>query len=94
LDENGARYLIFLKLAFYQAKMGRGTKLLSSKDISWAFYSDSQDLLVNLCTTQTNQKLLWSDAKNFGMGYWIKSLDTLVSFFKILFLEKNDRNDC
>lgn len=61
----------------------------SSSQIAWGFYSDSQvtinysnlnikDSLLELCTKSKENKILWQDFRNFGIGYWLKNPEQLV----------------
>lgn len=50
----------------------------SWRDITWAYHSTSQDILIDLTTKQYQGKLLWTDARKTGMFMWMNDLDALV----------------
>ena len=79
LDENGVRYLISMRMYVYSSKaLGYMPKALESRDICWAYYSESQDILLDYALSSLG-KLTWKDARALGMGYWLKNPETLVS---------------
>ncbi|KAJ3321653.1 regulator of (H+)-ATPase in vacuolar membrane, partial [Gonapodya sp. JEL0774] len=87
LDANGVRYVLFLRLFLYSSKalppQYRPLEL-QSREIAWAFYSDSQDVLIEFCSNAFGGRITWPNAKVLGMGYWIKSNDTLKKFVETL----------
>ncbi|KAI8610245.1 RAVE protein 1 C terminal-domain-containing protein [Chytriomyces sp. MP71] len=76
IDENGARFVFFARL-FIATEKTTDTSALSNRDISWAFYSDSQDFLVDFLNQSFGGKPLWKDARSLGMGYWLRSSDAM-----------------
>ncbi|KAJ3161107.1 regulator of (H+)-ATPase in vacuolar membrane [Geranomyces michiganensis] len=71
LDENGVRYILFVRLfLFSQRSFPPSMKAtgLTSRDIAWAFFTDSHSL---------SNKIMWSDAKALGLGYWLRNPDTM-----------------
>jgi hypothetical protein len=94
LDENGMRYVIALSLYIFYAKSSLTAAVssrlamdgLESRDIAWAFYSDSQDTLLSICNQSfTNNTLTWKTARALGLGLWIKSPEVLV-YINCIFL--------
>jgi len=79
LDENGMRYLIAMKLFIYSRRFISPNAQLNFRDITWAFYSESQDLLINFCKASCgdNNKFLWKDARALGLSLWIRNNNTL-----------------
>lgn len=85
LDENGIRYLLYLRLNLYLAKLSPTKNVeMHQVDIFWAYHSESQDILYETCVTVAGGKLLWPQVRAFGMGYWMKNLETLKRTFEIL----------
>lgn len=89
LDENGARYFLALSMYtfYYRSEIPAASSSrliaegLGSRDIAWAFYSDSQDTLLNMCNQElTNNRMTWKTARDLGLGFWIKSPDVMVMF--------------
>ncbi|KAI8818763.1 RAVE protein 1 C terminal-domain-containing protein [Fimicolochytrium jonesii] len=80
MDENGVRYMLFMRLfMFSQTSLPSQSKrtALTSRDIVWAFFSESQDSLLEVVTQACNNKVLWSDAKSLGLGYWLRNPETM-----------------
>ncbi|KAI8835189.1 RAVE protein 1 C terminal-domain-containing protein [Chytriomyces cf. hyalinus JEL632] len=66
IDENGARFVCFARLLLSALPVVEGkavavSESLSTRDISWAFYSDSQDILADFTNQSFNGKPLWKD---------------------------------
>ncbi|KAI9006205.1 RAVE protein 1 C terminal-domain-containing protein [Gaertneriomyces semiglobifer] len=80
LDENGVRYLLFLRFFLFSQKSfppPLRPKEVTTRDIAWAYYSDSQDMFVDFLHQCYNNKFTWPDAKATGLGFWLRSPDAL-----------------
>ncbi|KAJ3174760.1 regulator of (H+)-ATPase in vacuolar membrane [Geranomyces variabilis] len=80
LDENGVRYILFVRLfLFSQRSFPASMKAagLTSRDIAWGFFTDSHDILLDFVSQSFNNKVMWSDAKALGLGYWLRNPDTM-----------------
>ncbi|KAJ3044683.1 regulator of (H+)-ATPase in vacuolar membrane, partial [Rhizophlyctis rosea] len=80
LDENGVRYMIPLRMFLFSQKSflsQQRPEKLTSRDTTWAFFSESQDILMEACTLAFNNKLVWRDARALGMGLWVRNPETL-----------------
>ncbi|TPX73880.1 hypothetical protein CcCBS67573_g04853 [Chytriomyces confervae] len=82
IDENGARFVFFARLLLSALPIVEGkavavSESLSTRDISWAFYSDSQDFLVDFTNQSFNGKPLWKDVRSLGMGFWLRNSESL-----------------
>lgn len=86
LDENGIRYLLYLRISIYLTKLtpAAGQAQMKPVDIFWAFHSESQDILLDTCVSLAGGKLMWPQARAFGLGYWMKSVETLKRTFEIM----------
>jgi hypothetical protein len=51
---------------------------LSWREIVWAFFSGSQDILADLVSRHFHGKMLWQHAKGSGMFMWMTDLTALV----------------
>jgi hypothetical protein len=70
LDENGARYMLFFRQ--HALRKGRTDEIsMSWREISWAYHSTSQDILVDFVTRQHHGGLLWQHARESGMFMWL-----------------------
>jgi len=84
LDENGMRYLIAMKLFTYSRRFTSQNAQLNFRDITWAYYSESQDVLINFCKSSCGEKLLWKDFRALGLSFWIKNNATLRHQIEII----------
>ncbi|KAJ3413506.1 regulator of (H+)-ATPase in vacuolar membrane [Chytridiales sp. JEL 0842] len=103
LDENGVRYVLFARLfVFSQSSFPPELKPVSlqSRDITWGFYSESQDNLIDFLNQSYGGKPLWKDAKSLGMGFWLRNSDALKRQMETIarneYMSKDDKNpvDC
>ena len=80
MDDCGLRYLLKLKNhIMFQDSIPKGAKKdhLPPQDIIWAFHSDAEsDLLSSIPCVQCD-KLNWSGLREAGVGWWLRSSDTL-----------------
>ena len=80
MDDCGIRYLLALQnyLSLSQSlPSGVRPGRLSPADFIWAFHSDAEmELLVALPCVQRDE-LRWAELRNVGVGWWLRSLDTL-----------------
>src|ERR1700722_20152017 len=51
---------------------------LRYRDMIWAFFSESQDMLLHASTSACNGKMCWSDARALGTAIWLNSAESLV----------------
>lgn len=76
VDDNAGRFLLF----FRQHVLSDGQQgPISWREITWAFHSGSQDILVDLVTRHFSGKILWQHAKECGLFMWMTDITTLVS---------------
>jgi hypothetical protein len=80
LDPNGTRYYLGAAYHLYR----NGAYALSSRDFCWAFFSESQDYIIETLTQDVGGKILWSDARNLGLGWWITNQNTLKKTFETI----------
>ncbi|CAI7996408.1 DmX-like protein 2 [Geodia barretti] len=100
MDDCGIRYLLALKnyLSLSESlPSGVRPGRLSPADFIWAFHSDAEmELLAALPCVQRDD-LRWSELRNAGVGWWLRSLDTLRRLMERLaktqFMAKQDPLD-
>lgn len=85
IDENAARFLLF----FQHHTLGsvRNTakvSQLSWREICWAHYSNSQDILVDLVGRYYQGRMLWRDARESGIFMWVSELTILRAQFETI----------
>ncbi|KAK7207073.1 RAVE protein 1 C terminal-domain-containing protein [Myxozyma melibiosi] len=93
LDENGIRYF----LAFRLFVLHRDSMLqMPYRDHTWAFHSESQEILVDLVSRSFNGRMTWQQAKETGIFMWLKSQDALQQQFenmaRIIYTDSEPRN--
>jgi WD40 repeat protein len=87
LDANGMRYLTAMRTFFIHHSLqpggpvkrdGHGPRL-RYRDMLWAFFSESQELLVQDCHRALGGKMTWPEARSLGLFLWLTSHEALVS---------------
>ncbi|KAH8550546.1 RAVE protein 1 C terminal-domain-containing protein [Umbelopsis sp. PMI_123] len=79
VDENGARYMIFLKNFYFLNSIVDADKkqdVLSYRDMIWARHSQSQDAILEFADTFI-EKMTWKDARALGIFLWLDKADTM-----------------
>ncbi|CAO3662730.1 unnamed protein product [Umbelopsis ramanniana] len=79
VDENGARYMIFLKNFYFLNSIVDDDKkqdVLSYRDMIWASHSQSQDAILEFADTFID-KMVWKDARALGIFLWLDKADTM-----------------
>jgi hypothetical protein len=85
LDVNATRYLLPALMVLNNGTTGMNK--ITSRDSCWAFFSDSQDFLLEMLLKNMNGKMVWEHAKSIGLGWWIRNPETLVNV--IIIFRKN-----
>ena len=87
MDDNAARYLLFFRQHMLRKAQGVANKdMVSWREIVWAFYSESQDILSDLVSRQFNSKMTWKSAKESGIFMWLSDTNAIVSNHSPLFV--------
>ncbi|CAG8465420.1 9171_t:CDS:10, partial [Scutellospora calospora] len=100
LDENGVRYVLFMRRYHYLNRATFRAPGLSYRDMNWALHSDSQDLLIEYSTVASGGKLLWNDARVHGIFLWLRSNETVRQQMEIIarnhYMQKEEKDptDC
>jgi RAVE protein 1 C terminal len=79
-DDNGVRFLLPALMTLQVLESGEYEEV-NSRDATWAFFSDSQDTLLETISQSANGKMVWKRARALGFGWWIKNPETLVLTF-------------
>jgi len=81
LDDNGCRFLLFFRQHVLLATQKSETSSpISWREITWAYHSGSQDILVDLVSRHWGGKVCWKQARESGMFMWMTDLTALVRF--------------
>lgn len=96
LDENGVRFALSLRIKHQTSQSGDGSCFLDERDVSFGYFSETQEALISECNEIWGQNLLWEEAANLGMVHWIRSNDLLKKqmekIAKNQFMYQNLRN--
>ncbi|KAJ6787479.1 hypothetical protein PWT90_02703 [Aphanocladium album] len=83
MDENGARFMLFSRQ--HALRKGRTSEMqLSWREISWAYHSTTQDILIDFVGRQIHGPMLWKHARESGLFMWITDASALRAQFEIL----------
>ena len=78
MDDDAVRYYFSLSQHMLQRDRSRAKSGLTWRDIMWASYSGSQDILIDHVSRKFRGRLLWQDARESGMFLWITDREALV----------------
>jgi WD40 repeat protein len=81
IDENGCRFLLFFRQHMLRTTQHSEHDAISWREITWAFYSGSQDILADLVSRHFHGKMQWEHARESGIFMWMTDLTALVSIF-------------
>ncbi|KAF9560394.1 regulator of (H+)-ATPase in vacuolar membrane [Mortierella alpina] len=87
IDDNGLRFLIFVRRFNYFSYIlppNQRPTMLSYSDIVWAYHSESQDLLLDFCSSSLKAPMKWTDAKSLGIFLWMRKKDTMIKQMEII----------
>ncbi|KAF9206869.1 regulator of (H+)-ATPase in vacuolar membrane [Haplosporangium sp. Z 27] len=99
IDDNGLRFLISVRRFNYLSKIlppSQRPIMLSYRDITWAYHSDSQDLLLDFCSNSLKTPMTWVEAKSLGIFLWMRKKDTMIKQMEIIarnqYMGKDDKD--
>lgn len=77
LDENGARFMLFFRQ--HALRKGRTNEIqMSWREITWAYHSNSQDILIDFVAHQYHESVGWEQARESGMFMWLNDNNVVV----------------
>lgn len=76
-DDNAGRFLLFFRQ--HALSDSRSEIPISWREITWAFHSGSQDILIDLVSRHFNGKMLWQHARECGLFMWMTDISAIVS---------------
>ncbi|KAF9114391.1 regulator of (H+)-ATPase in vacuolar membrane [Mortierella sp. AM989] len=99
VDDNGLRFLISVRRFNYLSHIlppGQRPSTLSYRDIAWAYHSESQDLLLDFCSSSLKAPMTWVEAKSLGVFLWMRKKDTMIKQMEIIarnqYMGKGDKD--
>ncbi|KAF2426534.1 WD repeat protein-like protein [Tothia fuscella] len=100
IDENGCRFLLFFRQHMLRTSQqrhdgpsSRVRDAIPWREIVWAWYSGSQDILTDLVTRHFHGKMLWPQARESGIFMWMTDLTTLRAQFEVIARNEYTRTD-
>jgi WD40 repeat protein len=85
MDENGSRFLLFFRQHALHATQHSSHGPLSWREITWAFFSGSQDILTDLVSRHFQGRMLWQQARGSGVFMWMTDVTALVRLSRCSF---------
>ena len=80
MDENATRFLLFFRrYALRNPRLQGRRPGITWREIAWAFFSASQEILVDLVSRHFQSKVLWEQAKESGVFMWMGDITAVVS---------------
>ncbi|KAF9908205.1 regulator of (H+)-ATPase in vacuolar membrane [Linnemannia zychae] len=87
IDDNGLRFLLHVRrfnyLSYILPPLQRPT-MLSYRDITWAYHSESQDLLLDFCVNSLKTPMTWPEAKSLGLFLWMRKKDAVIKQVEVI----------
>ncbi|KAF2096638.1 hypothetical protein NA57DRAFT_67310 [Rhizodiscina lignyota] len=82
IDDNGCRFLLFFRQHVLRAGHSATQVPIAWREITWAYHSGSQDILVDLVSRHFQGRMLWHHARESGMFMWMTDLTALRTQFE------------
>ncbi|KAG0202623.1 regulator of (H+)-ATPase in vacuolar membrane [Mortierella sp. GBA30] len=99
IDDNGLRFLIFVRrfnYLYYILPPNQRPSTLSYSDITWAYHSESQDLLLDFCSNSLKAPMTWNDARSLGVFLWMRKKETMINQMEMIarneYMAKGDKD--
>ncbi|KAI9784405.1 MAG: regulator of (H+)-ATPase in vacuolar membrane [Peltula sp. TS41687] len=95
MDDNASRFLVFFRQYILRKSQRRlNSSSISWREITWAFHSDSQEILVDMVSRQYHgQQMQWEHARESGMFMWLKDVSAVRAQFEIIARNHYTRTD-
>ncbi|KAF2260540.1 hypothetical protein CC78DRAFT_536306 [Lojkania enalia] len=101
IDDNAGRFLLFFRQhALRDGRQASEQVSISWREITWAFHSGSQDILVDLLSRHFNGRMLWQHARESGLFMWMTDINAIRAQFEVIarneYTKTEDKNpvDC
>ncbi|KAF2136963.1 uncharacterized protein K452DRAFT_322103 [Aplosporella prunicola CBS 121167] len=101
IDDNGCRFLLFFRQHYLKhGKRDVQEPRISWREITWAYHSGSQDILMDLVSRHFQAKIGWKQAREAGIFMWMTDLTALRTQFEVIarneYTKTEERNpvDC
>ncbi|GME64981.1 wd repeat protein [Neofusicoccum parvum] len=87
VDDNACRFLLFFRQHYLRDRDGQRSEdkaHISWREITWAYHSGSQDILMDLVSRHFQGRMLWKQAKEAGIFMWMTDLNALRAQFEVI----------
>ncbi|KAL1623343.1 regulator of (H+)-ATPase in vacuolar membrane [Neofusicoccum ribis] len=87
VDDNACRFLLFFRQHYLRDRDGQRSEdkaHISWREITWAYHSGSQDILMDLVSRHFQGRILWKQAKEAGIFMWMTDLNALRAQFEVI----------
>ncbi|ROT43356.1 regulator of V-ATPase in vacuolar membrane protein [Sodiomyces alkalinus F11] len=92
LDENGARFMLFFRQ--HALRKGRTNEIqMTWREITWAYHSTSQDILLDFVTRQYHGSIRWEHARESGMFMWLTDHHKVIMEFERIARNEYTKSD-
>lgn len=79
IDVNASRFLVFFRQHMLRTNKHTPEEVpLTWREMVWAFFSESQDILVDQVSRHFSGRMLWEHARQSGIFMWMTDLNSLV----------------
>ncbi|KAI8603070.1 RAVE protein 1 C terminal-domain-containing protein [Dissophora ornata] len=99
IDDSGLRFLISVRRFNYLSYIlppSQRPSMLSYRDITWAYHSESQDLLLDFCCNSLKVPMTWTEAKSLGIFLWMRKKDIIIKQMEVIarnqYMAKDDKD--
>jgi hypothetical protein len=82
MDEHGALYLLFFRQ--HHLRRDKPEPEMSWREITWAFHSDSQEILIDIVNRNCQGKMLWKQARESGIFMWLRDPEAIKRQFEAI----------
>lgn len=82
MDEHGAQYLLFFRQNHVRREQPEHE--MSWREITWAFHSVSQEILVDLVNGNCQGRMLWHQARQSGIFMWLRDSEAIKRQFEAI----------
>ncbi|KAF9963358.1 regulator of (H+)-ATPase in vacuolar membrane [Modicella reniformis] len=100
VDDSGLRFLMSVRRFNYLTYIllpNQRPSMLSYRDITWGYHSESQDLLLSFCTDSLKAPMTWTEAKSLGLFLWMRKKETMLKQMEVIarnqYMGKDDTKD-
>ncbi|KAF2757793.1 WD repeat protein-like protein [Pseudovirgaria hyperparasitica] len=94
VDINASRFLLFFRQHMLRSNHQSAERSqISWREITWAYHSESQDILVDLITRHFQGRMLWKNARDTGMFIWMTDLTALRTQFEVIARNEYTKTD-